>query len=48
MYTNAMQSYFERAEASIISHKEENKKQRNILNKFVFDTEKTNGKGTGH
>ena len=40
MYTNAMQSYFERAEASIISHKEENKKQRMILNKFVFDTEK--------
>ena len=40
VYADAMQSYFQLAEKSIISHKEENKRQREILKRFVFDTEK--------
>lgn len=40
VYADAMQTYFQLAEKSIISHKEENKRQREILKRFVFDTEK--------
>ena len=40
VYADSMQTYFQYAEASIISHKEENKRQREILKRFVFDTEK--------
>ena len=40
VYADAMQTYFQFAEKSIISHKEENKRQREILKRFVFDTEK--------
>ena len=39
-YVEAMQAHFKDAEKSLLKHKEENKRQRDILTSFVHDKEK--------